>query len=120
MRVLLAEAFGRPYQGGDSLQRHPVDASALADEKLGDDEPDDPWRNPAAPAALGEPAVAEPKHAATAPQLGKLGVRDVLFGGRVSYRALAILGITALLVGMLGGWVGRKTAEADVTPASSR
>lgn len=108
---VLAEAFGRPYQGGDSLQRHPVDASALADEKLGDDEPDDPWRNPAAPAALGDPAVAEPEHAAAAPQLGKLGVRDVLFGGRVSYRALALLGVTALLIGLLGGWVGRKTAE---------
>jgi S1-C subfamily serine protease len=43
--------------------------------------------------------------------VGKLGVRDVLFGGRVSYAALAVLGITALLIGMAGAWVGRKTAE---------
>lgn len=43
--------------------------------------------------------------------MGKLGVRDVLFGGRVSYTALALLGITALLIGLVGGWVGRKTAE---------
>jgi S1-C subfamily serine protease len=35
----------------------------------------------------------------------------VLFGGRVSYVALAILGIVALLIGIAGGWVGRKTAE---------
>jgi S1-C subfamily serine protease len=34
-----------------------------------------------------------------------------LFGGRVSYKALAVLGITALLLGLVGGWVGRKTAE---------
>ena len=26
---VLQEAFGRPYPGGDSLQRHPVDAGAL-------------------------------------------------------------------------------------------
>lgn len=42
---------------------------------------------------------------------GKLGVREVLFGGRVSYVALAVLGIVALLIGIAGGWVGRKTAE---------
>ncbi len=45
------------------------------------------------------------------PPPGKLGVREVLFGGRVSYVALAVLGITALMIGMVGGWVGRKTAE---------
>lgn len=42
---------------------------------------------------------------------GKLGVRDVLFGGRVSYAALAVLAIVALVIGVAGGWVGRKTAE---------
>ena len=35
----------------------------------------------------------------------------MLFGGRVSYTALAVLGITAMLIGIAGGWVGRKTAE---------
>ena len=43
--------------------------------------------------------------------MGKLGVRDVLFGGRVSYVALAVLAIIALVIGFAGGWVGRKTAE---------
>ncbi len=43
--------------------------------------------------------------------MGKLGVRDVLFGGRVSYVALAVLAIVALVIGFAGGWVGRKTAE---------
>ena len=43
--------------------------------------------------------------------MGKLGVRDVLFGGRVSYVALVILAIIALVIGFAGGWVGRKTAE---------
>jgi S1-C subfamily serine protease len=38
-------------------------------------------------------------------------VRDVLFGGRVSYLALSVLAVLALLIGSVGGVVGRKTAE---------
>ena len=114
---VLAEAFGRPYQTGDSLQRHPVDAGALRAEEearkngSGPDAAADPWRDPSAAAALGSPAVVPQ----TAPQAvlptGKLGVRDVLFGGRVSYTALAVLAVVALVIGLAGGWVGRKTAE---------
>ena len=47
-------------------------------------------------------------------------MRDVLFGGRVSYVALAILGIVALLIGIAGGWVGRKTAEVVEAFTTSR
>lgn len=109
---VLAEAFGRLHPGGDSLQRHPTDAGALEAERDGDtDEPDDPWRNPGSPAALGTPAVIPPAPAQSTAPVGKLGVRDVLFGGRVSYVALAVLGIVALVIGVAGGWVGRKTAE---------
>ena len=110
---VLAEAFGRPYAGGDSLQRHPSDAGALEAERDGQgaEEPDDPWRNPGAPVALGTPALHEPAHAPASASMGKLGVRDVLFGGKVSYVALAVLGIVALVIGFAGGWVGRKTAE---------
>lgn len=114
---VLAEAFGRPYETGDSLQRHPVDAGALDAEeearKNGAD-PDraaDPWRDPSAAAALGTPAVVAPAPQQVAAPIGKLGVRDVLFGGRVSYAALAVLAIVALVIGLAGGWVGRKTAE---------
>lgn len=109
---VLAEAFSRPYRGGDSLQRHPTDAGALDAERDGaGDEPDDPWRNPGAAAALGTPALTPSGPTVVAAPTGKLGVRDVLFGGRVSYVALAVLGIAALLIGVAGGWVGRTTAE---------
>jgi S1-C subfamily serine protease len=109
---VLEEAFGRPYLGGESLQRHPVDAGALAAEQdKSVDGPDDPWRDPAAPAALGTPAITEAAPEVSAAPTGKLGVRDVLFGGKVSYTSLAILGIVALVIGLAGGWVGRKTAE---------
>jgi S1-C subfamily serine protease len=111
--AVLAEAFGRPYSGGDSLQRHPADAGALDAERDGQglDEPDDPWRDPGAAAALGTPALPQTAPATSNVGMGKLGVRDVLFGGRVSYVALAVLGIVALVIGFAGGWVGRKTAE---------
>lgn len=110
---VLAEAFGRPSASGDSLQRHPADIGALDAERegVGPDEPDDPWRDPSAAAALGTPAVPQSVHAPANVSMGKLGVRDVLFGGKVSYVALAVLGIVALVIGLAGGWVGRKTAE---------
>jgi len=110
---VLEEAFGRPVGGTESLQRHPIDASALAAEKEGvqPDEPDDPWRDPAAAAALGTPAVAAPVPHTALGRSGKLGVRDVLFGGKVSYFALVVLLLIALAIGALGGVIGRKTAE---------
>ncbi|ORB26600.1 serine protease HtrA [Mycolicibacterium parafortuitum] len=109
---VLAEAFGRPHAGVDSLQRHPTDAGALEAEREGDDDDvDDPWRNPGAPAALGTPAVPAAAPTQVNAPVGKLGVRDVLFGGKVSTIALMVLGLIALLIGVAGGWVGRTTAE---------
>lgn len=108
---VLQEAFSRPVGSPDSLQRHPVDSGALAAEKDGaEPEDDDPWRDPAAAAALGTPAVTAPAPT-TLGYGGKLGVRDVLFGGKVSYLALLVLLLIALVIGVLGGVIGRKTAE---------
>lgn len=110
---VLKEAFGRPFAGAASLQRHPADAGAL--DRNGSaaqaEQPDDPWRDPAAGAALGTPALIPPRTQAAGVAGGKLGVRDVLFGSRVSYRALLTLAVIALVIGLVGGWVGRKTAE---------
>jgi S1-C subfamily serine protease len=110
---VLEEAFSRPVGVAESLQRHPIDAGALAAEKdgAGPDESEDPWRDPAAAAALGTPAVAPPVPQTALGYRGKLGVRDVLFGGKVSYLALAVLALIALVIGLIGGVIGRKTAE---------
>ncbi|OBG63377.1 MULTISPECIES: S1C family serine protease [unclassified Mycobacterium] len=110
---VLQEAFSRPVGSPDSLQRHPVDAGALAAEKdgAGPDELDDPWRDPSAGAALGTPAVAPSGPRGPQGYGGKLGVRDVLFGGKVSYLALLVLLLIALVIGVIGGVIGRKTAE---------
>ena len=108
---ILQEAFSRPHPGGESLQRHPADAGSLAAGADVNDDPVDPWRDPAAAAAMGTPALTTPTPIVPVATMGKLGVRDLLFGGRASFTALAVLGITALLIGVAGGWVGRKTAE---------
>ena len=73
---------------------------------------DDPWRNPAAPSRS---APRRPPGGAggTAPrgEGARLSLREVLFGRRVQRRALAVLGLVALLVGAAGGLVGRLTAD---------
>ena len=108
---VLAEAFGRPFPEAESLQRHPTDAGAIDGEKRKPEESPDPWRDPGAAAALGTPALAPSAPQRAGGYGGKLGVRDVLFGGRVSYLALVTLALVALLIGVVGGVVGRKTAE---------
>jgi len=118
---VLAEAFGPPFPGVESLQRHPTDAGALDAEKdNGEPAPADPWRDPGASAALGTPALTPTPPHIDGGQRDKLGVRDVLFGGRVSYLALAVLAIIALLIGVVGGVVGRKTAEVVQAFTTSR
>jgi S1-C subfamily serine protease len=107
---VLAEAFGRPYAAAESLQRQPIVADRLDTERDGD-RVDDPWRDPGAIAAAGTPALQEPPGAPVSPDTSKLRLRDVLFGGKVSYPSLAILAIVALLIGFTGGLIGRKTAE---------
>jgi S1-C subfamily serine protease len=77
-----------------------------------DSQPDDTYQ----PAdASPEPAAGKTPPTLTAaaplPPKKKLGVRDILFGGKVSRPALIVLAILALMIGLVGGWVGRKTAE---------
>ncbi|MGV0791939.1 S1C family serine protease [Mycolicibacterium sp. XJ1819] len=57
------------------------------------------------------PAAPTPVVAPPPEPVGKLGVRDVLFGKRLTWPALTLLGVVALVLGLMGGWVGRKTAE---------
>ena len=109
---VLAEAFGRPSAEAESLQRHPADAGALeAERDVGAEMAADPWRDPDSAASLSSPALPKPQPARASGVTGKLGVRDVLFGGKVSYRALAVLLLIVVAVAFIGGWVGRKTAE---------
>src|SRR3954468_17521123 len=109
----LALAFGRPSGNGVALQRPPNAGpdGAVADPALWSGA-DDPWRNPTSGVTLGPPPVTEAAPAVRVPGEGaRLSLREVLFGRRVQRRALAVLGLVALLVGAAGGLVGRLAAD---------
>lgn len=104
---VLAEAFGRPDDAPDSLQRDP---DAPVGPPQPEPEPEDPWRDPSSQVRLGAAAADTPAPAAL-PVGPKLGVRDVLFGEKVAPKALIVLGVLALAIGLVGGLIGRETAE---------
>jgi S1-C subfamily serine protease len=116
----LARAFGRPAGSEAVLQRPPGQPAwpgGVEPEPMfwSADAERNPWRDPGANALLGAPAVADdPAGPARVPAEGaRLSMREVLFGQRVAPRALAGLGLVALLIGMVGGLVGRLTAEGS-------
>ncbi|MBO0677102.1 trypsin-like peptidase domain-containing protein [Mycolicibacterium sp. S2-37] len=128
----VAGAFAAPQsrhdQGRYAPTNQPPDA-VLADvftRRAEDDEFDDtPVLAPPPPVdSSDQPAAAPAAPAVATPAVpaDKLGVRDLLFGGKVSTPALVLLAVIALVVGLLGGWVGSKSAsilEAFATPKVS-
>ncbi|MFT4041857.1 MAG: trypsin-like peptidase domain-containing protein [Gordonia sp. (in: high G+C Gram-positive bacteria)] len=105
---VLAEAFGRPEGATDALQRDPLAAYGV---DVTPPTPPDPWRDPESPAALAAPALNTPSQAPPTVAGPKLSVKDILFGKHVTWDALAVLAVIALLIGVVGGLVGRWTAE---------
>ncbi|GAA1842698.1 trypsin-like peptidase domain-containing protein [Pseudonocardia ailaonensis] len=112
----LAGAFGRPGAAAPDLQRPPAGAR----ERLPDDDAfwdgngkghEDPWRRPETAVELGPPPEDDAAPAPEPTPGPRLSVREVLFGRRVEPRALAVLGVIALLIGAVGGLVGRYTVE---------
>jgi S1-C subfamily serine protease len=110
----LASAFGRAQ--GPALQRppdtgpprHPDDEAFWDGATPGRE---DPWRRPETGVELGPPPAAD-REPVPAPVAGpRLSVREVLFGKRVQPRALVVLGLIALVIGAVGGMVGRYTVE---------
>jgi S1-C subfamily serine protease len=116
----LAEAFGR-HGGGDSLQRPPSDdeSDAEREQALADAE-GDPWRDPEATPSVGTPAMPKPPPVVSAGPTGKAGVRDVFSGRRVSWTALGLLALGALVIGLVGGMLGRYTVDVKPTTTSSK
>ena len=89
---VLADAFGPGLAPDSDVEVIEQPSYPMADPA--------PAQTPAAPAAP-PPAVAKTK----------LGVRDILLGGKLTRVALALLAVIAIAIGLVGGWVGRKTAE---------
>ena len=89
-QAVLAEAFGPTLQPDSQTDDEPADSLPAPS----------PTEMAPGPAAPPPPVPHE-----------KLGVRDILFSGRVSRPALVVLAVIAIAIGLVGGWVGRKTAE---------
>ncbi len=118
----VARAFGRPDDGATGLQRTPGartnghgsdgarNGAAARPAFWPGGTADDPWRSPESPVTGVGPAEDDTTQEPERPAGARLSVREVLFGGRVDPRALAILGVVALLIGALGGLVGHWTA----------
>ncbi|MFZ2528877.1 MAG: trypsin-like peptidase domain-containing protein, partial [Rhodococcus sp. (in: high G+C Gram-positive bacteria)] len=97
---VLAEAFGRPGDEADTLQRPPRDSDADA----GAEGPEpDPWRDPSTPVRLG--SAARQAGEQVLPPGRKLTLREVLFDRRIEPRALATLAAVAVAIGMVGGLI---------------
>jgi len=114
----LSTAFGRPPGSEVVLQRPPgqpagPDGAEPEPAFWSADAERNPWRDPGAHALLGAPAVAEEVGQAPAASAdgARLSVREILFGRRVAPSALVGLGVVVLLIGAVGGLVGRLTAE---------
>ncbi|MGC4962103.1 trypsin-like peptidase domain-containing protein [Gordonia sp. DT101] len=112
---VLAEAFGRPTGVTDTLQRDPLATYGAPETPQA---PADPWRDPESVAGLDRPALGVPTAPEPTDPGPKLGVQDVLFGKRISWHALATLAVLAVVVGLVGGLIGRWTAEV-VSPLNS-
>ncbi|MBB5807733.1 S1-C subfamily serine protease [Saccharothrix ecbatanensis] len=109
----LSTAFGRPQGDPDTrLQRPPVDLNGEPEVEpvFWEGKPaGDAWRDPAASAVIGPPAVTEQPDTETKPESPagpQLSIPELLFGRRVKPMALVLLMVAALLIGTGGGVVG--------------
>jgi S1-C subfamily serine protease len=133
----LASAFGRPEGSREVLQRPPSDENGANGVDPWDPAAaHDPWRDPAAGAVIGPPAVGPDKDdaddkPALKPAGQLLSLPEVLFGRRVKVSALVLLGVVALVIGVGGGIVAYFVADrgdqlytdaslAEVQPAKER
>jgi S1-C subfamily serine protease len=99
---MLADAFGRPAGAMSPLGRAPE-----GPPKVTEDAPVDPWRNPAAPARLGEPALAEPQvEPAPGTAAARFTLRQALFERRIRPAGLIVLTVLALVIGFGGAAIG--------------
>jgi len=105
---MLADAFGRPDAGAESLQRAPEHPAPPAVDAV----PAHPWRDPDASVTLGPPALAVPAVAAAeAEPAPRYSLREAIFHRRIRPGSLVVLAVVALLIGALGAGIGVLTAS---------
>jgi S1-C subfamily serine protease len=113
------QASGRPCANPESPSRHLL-GSASSDRKNKRNGASNLWHDPDAITTLSGPALQITPDETVCRSSPKLGVRDVLFAGKVSYASLVVLATVALLLGFVAGLIGRKTAQVTQTLTSSQ
>jgi S1-C subfamily serine protease len=111
----LVSAFSRPEGTATDLQRPPPDGAEPGEpDPFWEGGSADPWRDPSASVRLGPPAEEEPRPTLSVPPEGaRLSARELVFGKRVKPTALALLGVIALLIGAVGGLVGKWASDTS-------
>lgn len=128
------QVFGRPAGATDMLERIPGNDTGKGDETDSTDiaELANPWRNPESVVEEGSPARREPPERPVLDLVGnkrrgsaddeeprKLGVREVFFGKRLSWQALASVGAACAVIGLFGGAAGHFLAESSTSLTSN-
>ena len=128
------QVFGRPAGATDMLERIPGDDAGDGAESRSADmaELANPWRNPESVVEAGAPAKKEPPERPVLNLVGhsgrgdggtdsprKLGVREVFFGKRLSWQALASVGAACAVIGLFGGAAGHFLAESSTSLTSN-
>ena len=131
-----AEAFGKPAGATAMLDPQPTAADApssmaeaAARERSAYDDLFPAWRNPRSAVSAGAPAVAPEPHPEVLDLVGssargstargdaadsqRLSVREVFFGRRLSWQALAGVGAAVAVIALLGGVVGNYLAATS-------
>lgn len=126
-----AQAFGKPAHAAEMLERQPGGADvptnprAAADRERAEYDALFPaWRNPHSSVSPGDPGVsAEPQPEVLdlvgAGESDKLSLRETFFGRRLSWQAMAAMGVMAAVIGVLGGVVGNYLAATSQVLTSS-
>lgn len=115
----VAEAFGRPTGGTESLQRPPG-----VPEVFSAREPHSPWRDPAADAVLGQPALdAEPPPVVQRRPNERFTLREALFQRRLTIGSLVAMTLIALVIGaggaVAGVLLGSRTVVHTADPSAT-
>lgn len=128
------QVFGRPAGATDMLERIPGHASGEDDGAGERDvaEMANPWRNPESVVEAGAPARREPPERPVLDLVGnrgrasgdsdsprKLGVREVFFGKRLSWQAVASVAAACAVIGLFGGAAGHLLAESSTSLTSN-
>ncbi|MCP9270874.1 S1C family serine protease [Mycolicibacterium arenosum] len=115
----VVEAFGR-HAPGETLQRPPGAPGQADAHPEPDSDPADAWRDPATAPTTGIPARPKPVRVRVAPAVGKVRLRDLVTGRRVSWSALGLVVLFAFVIGLVGGMTGRFFTHVDPTLTSSK